>query len=106
MFKKSKIFLLTIIFFLTSCSDSWDSVKRGLTGAKDTSTDEFLVEKKDPLVLPPDFENLPSPDEREIAKEQITSIEKTLSSMSTTSEEISSSESSTEDSLLKKIQQK
>ena len=106
MFKKSKIFLLTIIFFLTSCSDTWDSVKRGLTGAKDTSTDEFLVEKKDPLVLPPDFENLPSPDEREIAKEQITSIEKTLSSMSTTSEEISSSESSTEDSLLKKIQQK
>jgi len=106
MFKKSKIFLLTIIFFLTSCSDTWDSVKRGLTGAKDTSTDEFLVQKKDPLVLPPDFENLPSPDEREIAKEQITSIEKTLSSMSTTSEEISSSESSTEDSLLKKIQQK
>ena len=108
MFKKRKIFLLTIIFFLTSCADSWDSIKRGLTGAKDTSTDEFLVQKKDPLVLPPDFENLPSPDEREIATEQITSIEKTLSSMSTTSEEISSSEteSSTEDSLLKKIQQK
>ena len=106
MFKKRKIFLLTIIFFLTSCADSWDSVKRGLTGAKDTSADEFLVEKKDPLVLPPDFENLPSPDERQMAKEQILSIERTLSSASTASEEISSSGGSTEESLLKKIQQK
>ena len=106
MLKKRKIFLLTIIFFLTSCADSWDSVKRGLTGAKDTSADEFLVEKKDPLVLPPDFENLPTPDERQMAKEQIISIEKTLLSISTTSEEISSSGGSTEESLLKKIQQK
>ena len=108
MLKKKAIFIMLIVFLVTSCADTWGNVKRGLTGAKQKSTDEFLVQKKDPLVLPPDFENLPSPDEREIAKEQITSIEKTLSSMSTTSEEISSSEteSSTEDSLLKKIQQK
>ena len=31
---------------------------------------EFLIEKKDPLVLPPDFENLPSPDERTVAAEE------------------------------------
>ena len=40
-----------------------DSIKRGLTGQKKASTDEFLVEKKDPLVLPPQFEQLPTPEE-------------------------------------------
>ena len=43
------------------------SVKRGLTGSKSDSTDEFLVQKKDPLILPPDFESLPSPEERILA---------------------------------------
>jgi len=57
MFKKI-VFSLIALFFTVSCSDTWSSVKRGLTGAKSNSTDEFLVEKKDPLVLPPNFENL------------------------------------------------
>ena len=51
------ILYITLIFlFLTSCQ-SLDSVKRGLTGEKQKSTDEFLIKKKDPLILPPDFEN-------------------------------------------------
>ena len=54
-------FSLIVLFFATSCSDTWDSVKRGLTGQKKNSTDEFLVEKKDPLVLPPNFDELPEP---------------------------------------------
>ena len=48
------------MFFLESCG-TWDQVKKGLTGEKITSTDEFLVEKKDPLIKPPDFEELPVP---------------------------------------------
>ena len=48
------------MFFLESCG-SWDAVKKGLTGEKTTSTDEFLVEKKDPLIKPPNFEELPVP---------------------------------------------
>ena len=64
MFKKTHCILLFI--FLASCADTWDGVKRGLTGAKKDSADEFLVKKKDPLILPPDFENLPTPDEREV----------------------------------------
>ena len=68
MFKKIiSIFLITI--FITSCGGSFDSVKRGLTGAKKIQADEFLVQKKDPLILPPDFENLPTPDERIAATE-------------------------------------
>lgn len=48
------------MFFLESCG-TWDQVKKGLTGEKITSTDEFLVEKKDPLIKPPNFEELPVP---------------------------------------------
>ena len=60
MFKKITYILLLFIF-LTSCRGTFDSVKRGLTGAKKTSADEFLVEKKDPLIKPPNFEELPVP---------------------------------------------
>ena len=57
---KKTIYLLPLIFLIVSCG-AFDSAKRGITGAKKNSTDEFLVKKKDPLILPPDFENLPAP---------------------------------------------
>ena len=39
--------IIIIIFFLiTACASSWDDIKKGLGGAKRTSTDEFLVKKK------------------------------------------------------------
>ena len=53
--KKQTIFFVLLIFLVTSCADTWGNVKRGLTGAKQDSTDEFLVKKKDPLILPPRF---------------------------------------------------
>jgi hypothetical protein len=59
MIKKKIIFFILSIFFITSCADSWDSVKRGIAGKKAKTGDEFLVQKKDPLILPPDFDKLP-----------------------------------------------
>ena len=54
--------IVIIIFFLiTACASSWEDVKKGLGGAKRTSTDEFLVRKKEPLVMPPKWKNLPEP---------------------------------------------
>ena len=54
--------IIIIIFFLiTACAESWDDIKKGLGGEKRTSTDEFLVRKKEPLVMPPKWENLPKP---------------------------------------------
>ena len=54
--------IIIIIFFLiTACASSWDDIKKGLGGAKRTSTDEFLVRKKEPLVMPPKWKNLPKP---------------------------------------------
>ena len=54
--------IIIIIFFLiTACTSSWENIKKGLGGAKRTSTDEFLVRKKEPLVMPPKWKNLPEP---------------------------------------------
>ena len=102
MFKKIT-YVIVLAFFVTSCADTFDSVKRGLTGSKKDSTDEFLVKKKDPLILPPDFENLPTPDERVMAEEEISIFEKSLE---TSIEDSSSKSSSVENSILKKIQSK
>ncbi len=54
-----KLFLLLIIISLYSCQN----VKDALSGKKYESSDEFLVIKKNPLVLPPDFNKLPTPED-------------------------------------------
>ena len=54
---RSILFLVIVIFTFQSCQ----TVKEGFTSQKKKSTDEFLVEKKSPLVMPPDFNELPLP---------------------------------------------
>ena len=54
---KNIFYLFLFLATLSACQ----SVKDGLTGKKQTNMDEFLVKKKDPLVLPPEFEKLPQP---------------------------------------------
>ena len=103
MFKKI-IYISFLIFFATSCADTFDSVKRGITGQKQSATDEFLIEKKDPLILPPDYENLPTPDERIAASEEISVFEENLEI--SVEENSSSSTDSVENSILKKIRSK
>ena len=44
-----------------SCGGMND-VKKVLRNEKVNSTDEFLVKKKDPLMMPPDYKNLPQPE--------------------------------------------
>ena len=56
----NKIVIITF-FLITACASSWEDVKKGLGGEKRTSTDEFLVRKKEPLVMPPKWKNLPEP---------------------------------------------
>ena len=106
MFKKNTILLTLLIFLVTSCADTLSNVKRGLTGAKQQSTDEFLVKKKDPLILPPNFESLPSPSDEEEAIEEMSSFEKTLKQVSVTETATSSEGSSAEDSILKQNRKK
>ena len=59
------IFLNIAILILTSCT----TIKKGFQNPKKNSSDEFLVEKKSPLVMPPDFDELPIP------KENISDVE-------------------------------
>ena len=98
---KRIVYIIFFAFLATSCGDTLGSVKRGLTGAKAKGGDEFLVQKKDPLILPPDFENLPTPEDRIAATEEISVLEKRLDN---SIEENSSTPSSVEGSILKKIQ--
>ena len=92
---------MMLSFLITSC----ESIREGLTGSKKQSTDEFLVKKKDPLVLPPDFENLPNPTERQVSVEEMTSFEKTLKKQ-TISESSSATENSVEESILNQIKKR
>ena len=96
-----KITYILLFIFLVSCAGTFDSVKRGLTGAKKSSADEFLVKKKDPLILPPDFENLPIPDEELILLEESSIFENTLEDDGKAD---SPESKSVESSILKKIQ--
>ena len=100
---KKITYIIILTFLATSCADTFKSVKRGLTGEKANAADEFLVQKKDPLIIPPDFENLPTPEERSAAAEEISIFEKNLE---ISIEDNSSTSSSVEDSILKKIQSK
>ena len=98
-----KIVYILLFIFLTSCGESFDSIKRGLTGAKKNSADEFLVKKKDPLILPPDYENLPVPDDSEITLDEESIFQNTLEGEE---EEDTAKSDSIEKSILKKIQSK
>ena len=102
----SKIFIIFIIVItLTSCQ----SAKDALTLKKKSNTDEFLVEKKSPLVLPPDYGKLPLPvDEQEKLKDkknqdEINILLGTNQSSQTTNSNLDKNSSSIENSILKKI---
>ena len=99
-----KQFVVIIFFLLSACGGTLDSVKRGLSGQKKVSTDEFLVEKKDPLVLPPGYHELPKPGQTEIDEDpdeqDISSILKVENNNQNTS---SSETMGLEESILKKI---
>lgn len=57
-FEKNIFLIVIFVTFISGCS----SVKDTLTGVtKQKNTDEFLVKKKNPLVLPPNFNDLPKP---------------------------------------------
>ena len=54
---KNTFYTILIFIALIGCK----SVKEGLTGQKKNNTDEFLIQKKNPLVQPPEFNKLPEP---------------------------------------------
>ena len=93
--------ILVVSSFLFSCGDF--KLKK-----KADSGEEFLIEKKDPLILPPDFSKLPNPENEieEIEKEesQVEIVFKNDNSVNDENNETNSSSSGLEKSILKKIQ--
>ena len=64
--KLLKFFLILSLYILVS---SCGTVKEAFTNQKKNSSDEFLVEKKSPLVMPPDYNDLPIPDQNKESPE-------------------------------------
>ena len=64
---KKNILIGFLLFFISSCS----TLKDGFESQRKNSTEEFLVEKKRPLVMPPDYNKLPIPLEEKIELSQI-----------------------------------
>ena len=98
----SRVFLL--ILFLAGCQ----SVKDGISGKRINQGEEFLIEKKNPLVVPPDFEYLPQPasvnNENDETEEGLSDFEKLLGKKDNkNSTKNDNSNTSTEKSILKKI---
>ena len=97
---KTLVILITILF-LNSCSGF--KLKK-----KSSSGEEFLIEKKDPLVLPPDYSELPEPNEQSnesIEEDDQIKLETILNEdSSNNNSDDKETKSGLKDSILKKIQ--
>ena len=98
-----------ILIFLNSCG----TVAEGLGGSKKKGNEEFLVEKKSPLILPPSFGELPEPgnqinENKKSNNENNLSIEKIITQESSTDGDTKSNKtnSSIEKSIIEKINEK
>ena len=101
--KHLKIIILSNLFlFLLSCG----TIKEGFSNQKKNNSDEFLVEKKTPLVMPPNYNKLPEPkiNQQEI-KEEKNPIKSLLLQEDETlnDNEIDDKDKKLEESLLEKI---
>ena len=105
--KKHKFYIifLSLVIILSSCQ----KLSEGMTGSKRSKTsDEFLVHKKKPLVMPPDFDDMPSPKQNKQKEEELSasseSIEDLLNIKKKENDESfeSGNDSSLEQSILKK----
>ena len=94
--------LLTVLILLTSCTSLSDAVKV-LRNEKIKTTDEFLVKKRKPLVLPPDYNEIPEPSSSE--ENKINEDQKIKSIIKSSEKKISNKNksSSTEQSIINRI---
>ena len=104
--RKTKILLLSLISItlLSACS----TISDGFRSQKKDSIDEFMVEKKSPLVMPPDFDELPLPNQnnQNLEKEKEGDIKSLISNNENTSNNTqnnSNQNTNFENSILEKI---
>ena len=102
--KQFKFYIfISLAIFLASCSN----LKDGFSKSKKNNSDEFLVEKKSPLVMPPDFNELPIPkvytNKSLKNKSEIKKLIVSQEDENTKSENIKNINRNLEESLLEKI---
>ena len=102
--KKIKIFLFLIIaaLILNNCR----TVQDAMDPQRKDNTDEFLVEKKSPLSMPPDFEKLPVPKNEKVVEIEENNLKKLIVNNQTNSSEISKDSKETVGSFEKSIIEK
>ena len=99
---KNIFFLVCTFFLLNACQ----AVQDGLAGNKNKNSDEFLIEKKNPLEMPPDFGELPKPKDEEDQTSQAEMVDKDIEKLlknENTSKETQNLEGSAEDFVLQQI---
>ena len=98
---------IVLIFLTLIILNACESAKEGFTLQKQNRADEFLVKKKNPLVLPPKFGDLPSPEENAQNQSVISSseIEKLLTKKKNETKKIQKSKNikNIEENILEKI---
>ena len=93
-------FICIASFLLLNCG----TLKDGFQSQRKNSTDEFLVEKKRPLVMPPDFDKLPQPSQKEnISEEENSQLEKIITKSKTDQNNEVNLNKNTENFILEKI---
>ena len=103
MKKFNLLFILGIaLIILSGCN----TVKKGFKNPKKNSSDEFLVEKKSPLVMPPEFNELPIPNQNKDTNQKQESNIKNLISDNNGNTTLEASNSDLEGSILSKIKNK
>ena len=73
-------FFFSILIILNNCS-GWKNFTKTMSGEKVTTTDEFLIKKKDPLALPPGYEELPLPNTKK--KKNTNTVQSSIGSKNT-----------------------
>lgn len=105
--KETKLFVCFILLFciLSSCSGLSDTAKI-LRNEKIKSTDEFLVQKREPLTEPPDIKKLPIPNSSsnsDANKKEKNNIKDLLKAEEVQNNQNSSKSSSIEDFIISQI---
>ena len=97
------ILIFLSMFFLHSCGGGLSDAGKVLRNEKIRTSDEFLVKKRDPLTLPPDFRNLPEPNSLKKSKNDKKDALKSILDISKDNSKKSQATSTVEQSIINKI---
>ena len=97
--KKINLFLIVSFLLVVSCGN----VGKILRNEKIKTTDEFLVEKKKPLILPPDIDKVPEPGSITVEKSKDEDVIKNILKSKKKNDNSKNTSSSLEEAILKRL---